>query len=67
MAGSPEVAGAENPFTDVKDGKYYTQAVLWAYANDITTGTDDTHFSPKAIVNRGQTITFIYRFRSRMQ
>jgi len=62
MAGSPEVTDVENPFEDVADGKYYTQAVLWAYGNGIAAGTDDTHFSPKETVNRGQAITFIYRY-----
>jgi len=61
------VAGAENPFTDVKDGKYYTQAVLWAVQNDIAYGTSETKFAPNEAINRGQAITFIYRFRSRME
>ena len=29
----------ENPFTDVKEGDAWYEAVLWAYANGITAGT----------------------------
>jgi DNA-directed RNA polymerase subunit RPC12/RpoP len=53
----------ENPFTDVKEDKYYFDAVLWAYYHDpqITGGTGDgTTFSPKANCKREQIITFIW-------
>ena len=56
----PEVS-AKNPFVDVKSGEYYTEAVLWAYENKITTGTDSTHFEPEAICIRGDVVTFLYR------
>ena len=59
LAGSPAVQG-DNPFTDVGES-YYTQAVLWAVENDITTGTTATTFSPDATCTRGQIVTFLYR------
>ena len=58
--GSPAASG-ENPFTDVKSGAYYYDAVLWAVEKGITKGTSDTTFSPDQTVTRGQTVTFLYR------
>ncbi len=49
------------PFVDVAPGRFYTNAVGWAYLNGITTGTDATHFSPDANVTRAQFATFLYR------
>jgi len=59
--GKPLAKNRNNPFVDVKSGKYYTEAVLWASENKIASGTDTTHFSPNAILNRGQSVTFLYR------
>ena len=61
MAGEPEVTG-ENPFTDVPDGQWYTDAVLWAAENGITDGTSETTFSPNDALTREQMATFLYRF-----
>ena len=54
---------ALNPFTDVKDGAYYYDAVIWAVTHDpqITDGTSDTTFSPDATCTRGQVVTFLWR------
>ena len=62
-AGSPEPTATVNPFTDVAASDYYYKAVLWAYENGITKGTTDTTFSPDAPVTRGQTVTFLYRWK----
>jgi len=62
-AGCPAAAeGAENPFTDVKEGAYYYDAVLWAVSNGVTKGTSATTFSPNATVTRAQVVTFLFRF-----
>lgn len=50
-----------NPFTDVPAGAYYAGAVAWAVANNITTGTSATTFSPNADCTRAQIVTFLYR------
>ena len=50
-----------NPFTDVKSGDYYYDAVLWAVGNGITNGTSDTTFSPDLPCTRGQVVTFLWR------
>lgn len=60
-AGKPVPKSSYNPFTDVKAGEYYYDAVLWAVENGITMGTSATTFSPDATCNRGQIVTFLYR------
>ena len=50
-----------NPFEDVAEDVYYYDPVMWAVENDITKGTDDTHFSPDLAVNRAQVVTFLWR------
>ena len=59
-AGEPEVT-AVNPFSDVKDGDYFFNAVLWAVSKRITNGTTATTFSPNDICTRAQVVTFLYR------
>ena len=60
-AGSPAPKSDVNPFTDVKAGSYYYDAVLWAVENGITKGTSDTMFSPDATCTRAQIVTFLWR------
>ena len=59
-AGKPEPSSEENPFTDVKPGKYYYKAVLWAVENGITSGVTPTTFGPKQVCNRAQVVTFLW-------
>lgn len=66
LAGKPEVTSS-NPFTDVPAGKWYTNAVLWAVANGITSGTSATKFSPNANVTREQLVTFLYRYAETLE
>lgn len=49
------------PFTDVVQGKYYYDAVLWAVKKEITQGVTPTTFVPDATVNRAQAVTFLWR------
>lgn len=51
----------ENPFEDVPDGKFYTEAVLWAVGNGVTEGKTATTFVPGDICTRGQAVTFLWR------
>ena len=61
--GTPTPGSSVNPFTDVKSGQYYYDAVLWAvnHSPQITNGTSATTFSPNATCTRGQIVTFLYR------
>lgn len=56
-----EIEAFENPFTDVAEGAYYYDAVLWAAENGITGGTSATTFSPAVTCTRAQTVTFLWR------
>ena len=58
--GEPKVSAA-NPFTDVRPGAYYYDAVLWAVKEGITTGTSKTTFSPSDTCTRAQAVTFLWR------
>ena len=50
-----------NPFTDVAEGAYYYDAVLWAAAKGVTTGKTADTFAPDDDCTRGQIVTFLYR------
>ena len=59
----PKLDGKVNPFVDVAKGKYYYDAVLWAYYHEpyqVTGGTDATHFSPNKTCTREQVVSFLY-------
>lgn len=60
FAGSPAPANAACPFEDVPANKYYSDAVLWAVQNDVTSGKDKTHFCPDDTCTRAEVVTFIY-------
>ena len=55
----PEVI--DNPFIDVDEDAYYADPVLWAVANNITSGTSAVTFSPDAVCTRAQVVTFLWR------
>jgi hypothetical protein len=60
-AGKPEPTITEHSFVDVPKGSFCEKAVLWAVEKGITTGTDETHFSPLATCNRATIVTFLYK------
>lgn len=61
LAGSPNMGFST--FSDVPSNADYSQAVAWAVARGITTGTSTTNntFSPDMTCTRGQIVTFLYR------
>lgn len=61
LEGQPAAAG-ENPFDDVADGTWYTDAVIWANANGIVKGFGDGTFLPDANITREQMAAIIYRY-----
>lgn len=60
LAGEPS-GSPPHPFGDVSRA-WQQLPVSWMFANDITTGTSDTEFSPDRAVTRGQAATFLYRY-----
>ncbi len=59
-AGSPGIRYDEC-FDDVSADDDYATAVMWAFEEGVTSGTSETEFSPDAICNRGQIVTFLNR------
>ena len=51
----------ENPFTDVPQGEYYYDAVLWAYENGIASGLTANAFGPDEACTRAQVVVFLWR------
>lgn len=49
-----------HPFTDVSSGKYYSDAVQWAYENDIVNGKSATKFGPSDTITRAQIAVILY-------
>ena len=64
LAGSPSVSG-KTPFTDVAAGTWYSDAVLWAYQNDIVAGTSDTTFEPLSNITREQIVAIFSRYTAK--
>ena len=60
-AGKPGYTLTENPFSDVKEGKWYYDAVMWAFENGITSGVDETNFGVSQSCTRGQAMTFLWK------
>lgn len=50
------------PFTDVREGSWYYDAVNWAWAAGVCNGTSETQFSPNDPVTREQLAAFLYRY-----
>lgn len=63
-AGEPGVSQRTHSFTDVKEGKFYYEAMLWAAEQGITIGDNSTTiFNPEGECTRGQVVTFLCRSR----
>ena len=60
-SGEPEPDSISTDLTDVAAGSYYSEAVLWAMQEGVTTGAGAGRFAPDATVTRGQFVTFLYR------
>ena len=64
LEGSPiNGQGKSGTFVDVPEYQWYTEAVEWAAAFGITSGTGDgTTFSPNDPITREQFAAFLYRY-----
>ncbi|MBE6949865.1 MAG: S-layer homology domain-containing protein, partial [Ruminococcaceae bacterium] len=54
-------ATREYPFTDVPEGEFYYDSVLWAVDEGITTGATDTTFNPTGDLQRAQVVVMLWR------
>ena len=63
LVGLGATAGfASNTFTDVPAGRFYSDAVDWAFNNGVTVGTSATTFSPEDPATRAQSVTLLHRY-----
>ena len=62
-ANEPDVRAAST-FADVKDGKYYAEAVAWAQKNSIVNGRTASEFDPNGKITRAEFATMLYRFEA---
>ena len=62
LSGSPAVNTANIAFCDVPSGTWFTKAVLWANANSIVSGYDDTTFGTGDSISREQLVSMLYRY-----
>ena len=50
------------PFTDVKPGTWYYNAVVWGYDKDIVSGMTPTTFAPDGLITREQMAVLLYGY-----
>ena len=62
MEGEPKFDGMFNPFEDVPEGTWYSDAVAWAATLQIVNGMSETEFAPEEDVTREQMVTIFYRY-----
>ena len=52
----------KNTFTDVEDGLWYSDAVEWAYVNDVISGYPDNTFKPNQNISRQEMAKIMAQF-----
>mgnify|MGYP000786700292 FL=1 len=62
---SGDKAQHSHPFTDVPSGRWFSDAIAWAYESGVVNGTSDDTFSPDDNVTREQAAAMLYRFAGR--
>ena len=60
-AGEPAASGGAT-FTDVADGRWYTEAIAWANENGIVLGVGGNRFNPTADVTRQEFAAMMFRY-----
>ena len=60
MEGKPGDIAYETAFTDVPEGKWYTNAVLWAFRNGIASGKGNA-FDVSGKITREEVATILYQ------
>ncbi len=60
MAGTPAPTGS-HPFTDVEADKWYSDAIAWAYEQEIVNGVTADRFGTQDSITRQQLVALLYR------
>lgn len=58
----PASSAHKNQYTDVPEGAWYLDALLWADENQVVTGTEESIFSPDEPITREQLAVILYRY-----
>lgn len=66
LAGNPQAPGEGSAFTDVPAGAYYADAVSWAVAQGIVSGTGAAAFEPDRAVTRQEMAVLLLRYAGAM-
>jgi hypothetical protein len=53
--------GANNPFSDVRQGDWFYDDAMFAYGHGLMNGTSETLFSPNAPMTRAMAVTVLFR------
>ena len=61
LEGQPAVGGM-NPFNDVENGKWFTDAIVWANQKGIVDGYGNRKFGPTDYITREQFAAIMYRY-----
>lgn len=61
FAANENTGGTSLPFTDIADGAWYYDAVVYAYDKGLMTGTSATEFAPDVTMTRGMIASVLYR------
>lgn len=61
LEGKPVVT-EDNPFSDVEEGTWYTEAIIWAAANGVVDGYGEGLFGPEDEVTREQMAKIMYNY-----
>lgn len=64
LAGSPEAVNAPS-FSDVPDGRWYTEAVRWGASQGITSGAGGGTFRPSGAITREQAVVMMYNYATK--
>lgn len=62
LEGEQDVTGLANPFADVPEGQWYSDAIKWCAAVGIVNGVTPTSFAPNANITREQVVTMFSRY-----
>lgn len=61
LEGKPEVSG-KSKFTDVSDGQWFADPVIWASENQIVKGYGDGSFQPNRPISRQEMAAILFRY-----
>ena len=62
LENEPHISGLSNIFEDVAEGAWYTDAVMWASANELVFGYGDGRFGPEDDITREQLAAILMRY-----